>query len=177
MKLCPNCGNTLTNEMIDVNMCWQCGYILDPLLAEADTSVTFPSDSDDDYDMEDPYSNKVTMLKHSEKERKSHLLTTGQNLEGYHITAYLDVIIADIAIDAGIRQDSEDSEFETYDRRSRCIKDVITEAKLYVKEDLIEQSLSLGGNAVIGMHYSVNHLMGNMIEISAEGTSVIVRKE
>lgn len=26
---CPKCGCELTQEMIDVNMCWECGNILD----------------------------------------------------------------------------------------------------------------------------------------------------
>lgn len=29
MKRCKECGNELTKEMIDVNMCWECGAILD----------------------------------------------------------------------------------------------------------------------------------------------------
>lgn len=29
MEKCPNCGSELSQEMIDVNMCWECGYILD----------------------------------------------------------------------------------------------------------------------------------------------------
>lgn len=26
---CPECGSSLTQEMIDVNMCWECGHVLD----------------------------------------------------------------------------------------------------------------------------------------------------
>lgn len=29
MQKCPNCGNILSQEMIDANLCWECGYILD----------------------------------------------------------------------------------------------------------------------------------------------------
>ena len=28
-KTCTNCGCKITEEMIDANMCWECGYILD----------------------------------------------------------------------------------------------------------------------------------------------------
>ena len=33
MRKCPCCGKELTQEMIDVNMCWECGFILDESLA------------------------------------------------------------------------------------------------------------------------------------------------
>ena len=33
MKKCPNCGKELTDEMINVNMCWECGYIIDEKIA------------------------------------------------------------------------------------------------------------------------------------------------
>ncbi len=39
MRTCPNCGKKLTDEMIKVNMCWECGYILDIKQVEDDDSV------------------------------------------------------------------------------------------------------------------------------------------
>ncbi len=36
MEKCPECGQLLTKEMIDVNMCWNCGYIIDRSLYEID---------------------------------------------------------------------------------------------------------------------------------------------
>lgn len=34
MNKCPNCNKELTQEMIDANMCWECGFILDKTLAD-----------------------------------------------------------------------------------------------------------------------------------------------
>lgn len=34
---CPECGLELTKEMIDSNMCWECGKILDESLLEETT--------------------------------------------------------------------------------------------------------------------------------------------
>ena len=31
---CPECGNELTSEMIEANMCWECGKILDESLLD-----------------------------------------------------------------------------------------------------------------------------------------------
>ena len=33
MKKCPNCGKELTDKMINVNMCWECDYIIDEKIA------------------------------------------------------------------------------------------------------------------------------------------------
>ena len=34
MKKCPNCGKEITQEMVNANMCWECGFILDSSLAD-----------------------------------------------------------------------------------------------------------------------------------------------
>ena len=34
MKKCPSCGKEITQEMVDANMCWECGFILDEFLAD-----------------------------------------------------------------------------------------------------------------------------------------------
>ena len=34
MKKCPNCGKEITQEMVNANMCWECGFILDASLAD-----------------------------------------------------------------------------------------------------------------------------------------------
>jgi len=36
-SFCPECGNRISDEMIKVNMCWNCGIILDE--AEADSAI------------------------------------------------------------------------------------------------------------------------------------------
>ena len=34
---CPECGTELTSEMIEANMCWECGKILDESLLDKQT--------------------------------------------------------------------------------------------------------------------------------------------
>lgn len=34
MMNCPNCNKEITHEMIDANMCWDCGFILDKSITD-----------------------------------------------------------------------------------------------------------------------------------------------
>lgn len=43
-RKCPKCGSDLSQEMIDVNMCWECGKILDEELAD-ETAVVINNGS------------------------------------------------------------------------------------------------------------------------------------
>ena len=37
LSKCPECGTELTDEMIEANMCWECGKILDESLLDKET--------------------------------------------------------------------------------------------------------------------------------------------
>ena len=39
MKKCPSCGKKITQELVEANLCWECGFILDESLAD-DASAT-----------------------------------------------------------------------------------------------------------------------------------------
>ena len=44
---CPECGSTLTQEMIDVNMCWECGKILDTSQLDSESIEEIEKQADD----------------------------------------------------------------------------------------------------------------------------------
>ena len=41
LNKCPECGNELTQEMIDANMCWECGRIIDVSLVDDEIREEF----------------------------------------------------------------------------------------------------------------------------------------
>ena len=50
------------------------------------------------------------------------------------------------------------------------------EVKNAAKQRLIEQSVMLGGNAIIGIDFDYINFSANMIGVSANGTSVTIEK-
>ena len=50
-------------------------------------------------------------------------------------------------------------------------------AKQLALDEMIKQSVSLGGNSIIGISYSISNLLSNMIGISVDGTSVTTEKK
>lgn len=45
---CPECGSYLTQEMIDVNMCWECGKILDASQLDEDSIKRVDEQAEED---------------------------------------------------------------------------------------------------------------------------------
>ena len=64
MDKCPNCGNKLTQAMIDANMCWECGFILD----------------DSQIDDTQPVANTVREQR-IEKDKREYALSNGEFYE------------------------------------------------------------------------------------------------
>lgn len=50
-------------------------------------------------------------------------------------------------------------------------------AKQLALDEMIKQSVSMGGNSIIGVSYSISNLLSNMIGISVDGTSVTTERE
>lgn len=48
---CKNCGNELTQEMIDVNLCWTCGDIIDENFSEKNTEKNTIQENKDNLEM------------------------------------------------------------------------------------------------------------------------------
>lgn len=158
MDRCPECNNLLSNEMIEVNMCWECGCILDRKW----------------------HDNEVKEQKLAEinaKERvEQHIITTGYNIEGYKIVSYLDVVSGDMVLGTGLLSEFSAGISDMLGTKSESFTRKISQAKTEAKKTMIENSIRLGGNAIIGMRFSIVSFANNMIGICGEGTSVIIEK-
>ena len=160
---CPECGNLLTQEMQDVNMCWECGKILDESLVD-----TEPSDEFIEQDME--------VNQFFDPNVKEHKLTTGYNFENHRITKYNGIVSGEVVLGTGFLADFKASFSDLFGTESKSYSNKLKEAKRLAIYDMITESLTLKGNAIIGITYNYVTFTGNMIGISVTGTSVNIEE-
>lgn len=159
---CPECGAKLTDEMIEVNMCWECGYILDKSQLDEETVVEINKQSIEN----NPYSSKMF---------NDHLLTTGVNFEGFSIKEYKGLVSGDVVLGTGVLSEIKSGLSDLFGAESDTYSEKIKTAKQKAVNDMICNSLNIGGNAIIGISYQISSFAGsNMIMISVNGTSVCV---
>lgn len=156
---CPECGCTLTPEMINANMCWECGKILDESFLDPET-------------LEEITEQAQTINPFSKKEVREHCLTTGFTFENRQIIEYLGLVSGETVIGTGFISDFKASFSDLFGTESKAYSDRLKDAKQAALYDMITDSINRGGNAIIGISYSYVAFTGNMIGISVNGTSV-----
>ena len=161
---CPECGKHITQEMLDVNMCWECGKILDESLID-----------EDDLNIISEQAMEVNPF--SSPKIKEHKLTTGYNFEHFDITKYNGIVSGETVIGTGFISDIKASFSDFFGVDSKAYSNKLKEAKKAAIYDMITESISQGGNAIIGISYNYVAFSGNMIGISVSGTSVNIEKE
>lgn len=160
---CPECGCELTKEMLDVNMCWECGRILDESLVDNNTLSEIEEQSREI----NPFNNPKI---------KMHKLTTGYNFERCNIIKYNGVVSGETVIGTGFLSDFKAGISDFFGGESKVYSNKLKEAKQAAMYDMIIESVKLGGNAVIGIAYNYVMFTGNMIGISVTGTSVLIEE-
>lgn len=107
----------------------------------------------------------------------SHMLTTGYEFHGYEIKEYLGLVSGDCVIGTGIMADLFSGLSDLTGSQSKTFSNKMKEIKQAALNEMIEDSIKLGGNAVIGIQYDHITFSGkNMIGISVNGTSVKIKK-
>ena len=87
LSKCPECGTELTDEMIEANMCWECGKILDESLLDKETLEDIHNQAKQN--KSEQYLESDTLDSKMEELIKKHMVTTGYNFEGYFIKKYI----------------------------------------------------------------------------------------
>ena len=159
MKKCPECGIELTSEMISANMCWECGKILDASLLDEET-------------LREIEQQKVESNPFLNPDIKKHKLTTGFNFEGYIIKEYIGLVSGEAVIGTNLIQDIKTSFSDLFGVESNTYANTIKNIKKKVLYDMIKESITNGGNGIIGISYSFMVLDRDMIAVSVNGTSV-----
>lgn len=173
MYKCPECGKELTQEMIDVNMCWECGKILDEsLIYEGDTEISFNTAVEQQIQLENE---TKTLL---EQKSNEHKLTTGNMFEGYLIEEYLGIVSGDVVIGTGFMSNTLADFADLFGTKSKTYANKIGNAKEAAIMNMVYDSTAKGGNAIIGVSFDYISFAGrDLIGVSVNGTSVKIKKQ
>lgn len=174
LSKCPECGTELTDEMIEANMCWECGKILDESLLDKETLENIHNQAKQN--KSEQYLESDTLDSKMEELIKKHMVTTGYNFEGYFIKKYISVVQSEVVLGTGFLSEFSASVSDVFGMASATMEGKLSEAKYRAQRQLIKRSIKTGGNALIGISISVTTLRNNMLVISAMGTSVMADK-
>ncbi len=103
------------------------------------------------------------------------IISTTPSLEGKKITSYLGVVTGEAIIGANLFRDIFAGIRDIVGGRSGAYEEVLREAKKNALDELQENALKLGANAVVGvdLDYETVGTSGSMLMVSASGTAVI----
>ena len=172
---CPECGCTLTPEMINANMCWECGKILDESLLDKQTLENIRNQAKQN--QSEQYLQPNVVDEKMKKLIKSHMVTTGYNFEGYKITKYINIVQSEIVLGTGFLSEISATVTDTLGISSNTMSNKLSEAKRKVQYDLIHKSIKSGANATIGIDFDITTLRNNILVVSATGTAVVIDRE
>ena len=126
------------------------------------------------------------MLKESvfeeEKSREYHereqnfQMTTSYNFEGYNILKYLNVVTAETVLGTGFLSELSSQISDVLGTNSGLFEEKIANAKDASVKKLIEKSLNINANGLIGICFSMMTLSNNIIVVSVSGTAVVINK-
>ena len=174
LSKCPECGTELTDEMIEANMCWECGKILDESLLDKETLEDIQNQAKQN--KSEQYLESDTLDSKMEELIKKHMVTTGYDFEGYFIKKYIAVVQSEVVLGTGFLCDFSAGVSDVFGMASATMEGKLSEAKYRAQRQLIKRSIKTGGNELIGISISITTLRNNMLVISAMGTSVIADK-
>lgn len=107
---------------------------------------------------------------------KEQMITTGYNFEGYRILEYKGVVSGETVIGTGLLSELFSSGSDLFGIESNSFSGKMRKVKESALVKLKAQSVIAGGNAIIGVDFDYINFSSNMIGVSANGTSVVVKK-
>lgn len=101
------------------------------------------------------------------------LLTTTNTLDGKQITGYLGIVVGETILGANIVRDFMASITDIVGGRSAAYESSLREARDTAIQEMIQDAVSRGANAVIGIDIDYETIgQGSMLMVSATGTAV-----
>lgn len=103
------------------------------------------------------------------------LITTTNNLEGKKIIKYLGLVSGEAILGANIFKDFFAGIRDVVGGRSAAYEKELKKAKNIALQEMVAESMSLGGNAVIAvdLDYETIAQGGSMLMVAASGTAVL----
>lgn len=100
------------------------------------------------------------------------LMTTGFNFDGFSINKYIGVYSGECVLGTGYLSSLESGISDVLGTNSKSYTNKLKEAKEYALEDLQEQIVRAGGNAIIGLSISYTMFSRDIIGVVTNGTAV-----
>ena len=111
-----------------------------------------------------------------ENRRNAFKTTTGYNFEGYKITDYLNIVSGEIVLGTGFLSELSASVVDVLGTTSSTFHGKFCAAKSMALENIINDALNIGANAIIGIDFDITTLSNNIIVVSVNGTAVKIEK-
>ena len=106
----------------------------------------------------------------------AHTVTSGYNFEGYQIEEYLGIMSGHVVLGTGFLSEVTAGLADFFGVESDLFAEKMEKAKDAALQKLIKKSIEKGGNALIGVDFDYLNTKANMIGVSANGTSVVIKK-
>ena len=102
------------------------------------------------------------------------IVTTTNTLEGKKIEQYLGIVVGEAVMGANIFKDIFASIRDIVGGRSGAYEDELTKARKIGFQELEQEALSMGANAIVGVDidYEVVGKGGSMLMVSISGTAI-----
>jgi uncharacterized protein YbjQ (UPF0145 family) len=108
------------------------------------------------------------------------MLSTTSVLEGRRVVNYLGLVSGEAILGANIFKDFFASIRDIVGGRAGAYEQELRQAKQIAMQEMIDQAMQLGANAIIGIDLDYETLGqqngGNMLMVSASGTAVLIEE-
>lgn len=100
------------------------------------------------------------------------LMTTGYSFDGFSINKYIGVFSGECALGTGFLSSIGSDISDVLGRNSKSYASKLRQAKEYALEQLREQTVQAGGNAILGLSINYTMFSRDIIGVIANGTAV-----
>lgn len=168
---CIKCGNQLTEDMFLGGMCFNCGCPV----SDSENAESTRNTEQEKLNFEEREKEKEASRRKLSEKIKCHKLTTGCSFDGYTVLEYKGLVSGESVIGAGLISTLESYITNTFGTETFGYSEKMKTIKKVALEDMIKESISLGGNGIIGISYSFSSFTSNMIGVSVNGTAVSIK--
>jgi uncharacterized protein YbjQ (UPF0145 family) len=103
-------------------------------------------------------------------------VTTSFQFDGYEIQNYLGLVSGEVVMGTGFLSEFTAGVSDFFGATSDSFANKMELAKQGAEKRMLKNSIIKGGNAIIGVTFNYITFSNNMIAVSANGTSVVIRK-
>lgn len=116
--------------------------------------------------------NSIQIKVKNAQTRKDFKITTSYNFEGYKIFKYYGIASGSITLGTGFLSEGRAAVSDFLGEESSAFSDKLDQARNSSLNRMIDNAISLGGNALIGVSFDYITFSSNMIGVIANGTAV-----